>query len=131
MVSWWGRGNLAKWTGSNLLTVLKNFQNEGYCEVLLSYQEGDFGPSSLCRWCRKKKIDVIYADQYQLILEKNGEVVVPKKAPGKTENVIKALKYIEQMAMKDGSEFEKVAVFFIDDDYTQYHWLNPYDSRRE
>jgi len=124
MVSWWGRGDLAKWTGSDLLNTMKDFQKEGCCEILLSYQEGDLGPSSLCEWCKKRRIKVIYADRYQLILKKNGEVVVPRKAPGKTENVIKALKFIEQMAIKDGYEPDKVLVIFVDDDYTQYHRIN-------
>jgi len=124
MVSWWGRGDLAMWTGSDLLATLKNFEKQELCEVFLSYQEGDIGPSNLCEWCKKHKIQVIYADQYQLISKEKGEVVVPRKAPGKTENVIKALKFIDQIVSKEGHAPEKVLVIFVDDDYTQYHWIN-------
>lgn len=48
MVSWWGRGDQARWTGGRLLNVLKKFKREGLCEIYLSYQEGDHKPSSHC-----------------------------------------------------------------------------------
>lgn len=123
MVSWWGRGDQARWTGGRLLNALKKFKREGLCEIYLSYQEGDHKPSSLCQWCRRIKIPIFYVDQYQLLSD-DGEVVVPKGAPGKAENVMKAIKLIEQKVNKDNLSPKKVLVVFVDDDYTQYHWLN-------
>jgi hypothetical protein len=124
MVSWWGRGDQALWTGSHLFQLLRTFQRQGLCELLLSYQEGKQGPSSLCAWCRRRKIDVLYVDRYQLVTKDEKEVVIPKKIPGKAENAIKAIKLIEQRVKGKGISPKKVLIVFVDDDYTQYHWLN-------
>lgn len=124
MVSWWGRGDQARWTGGHLLNTLRKLQKEGLCDILLSYQQGDHKASSLCKWCSRRKIDVFYVDQYQLVSGDKKEVIIPKGAPGKAENVIKGIKLIERMVKKQGLSPKKVLVVFIDDDYTQYHWLN-------
>lgn len=124
MVSWWGRGDQARWTGGHLLNTLRRFQREGLCEVFLSYQEGDHEPSSLCTWCRRSKVDIFYVDQLQLISCDGKEVVVPRGAPGKAENVMKAIKWIEQKVKEEDISLHKVLVIFVDDDYTQYHWIN-------
>jgi len=124
MVSWWGRGDSARWTGGALFDTLRKFQKEGLCEVYLSYQEGDLEPSSLCQWCQKKKVGIFYVDRYKLFSSKEKEVIVPKFAPGKAENVMKAVKLIEQKIKKEGGPPDKSLVIFLDDDYTQYHWLN-------
>ncbi len=124
MVSWWGRGDQALWTGSHLLNTLLRFKKKGLCDILLSYQEGDSGPSSLCSWCKRRNIDVLFVDRYQLVSKVGKDVVIPRKVPGKAENVIKSLKWIEQKTKENGLTPEKVLVIFADDDYTQYHWIN-------
>jgi hypothetical protein len=124
MVSWWGRGDQARWTGGHLFNILKGFQREGLCEAYLSYQEGNHKPSSLCRWCRRNKIPVLYVDRYQLVSRDGKEIIVPKGAPGKAENVMKAVKLIDHKAKKDNLSPKKILVVFVDDDYTQFHWLN-------
>jgi len=126
MVSWYGRGDKARWTGSHLFKALKKFRRQGLCELFLSYQEGDSEPSSLCAWCRRNNIEIFYADQYQLVDREGNEIIVPQKAPGKAENVIKSIKWIESKSKKDGRSPNKVLVVFVDDDYTQQHWINYY-----
>lgn len=124
MVSWWGRGEQARWTGSDLLTTLKKFQEYGFCEVYLSYQEGQAPPSGLCRLCRSQNIPVFYVDKYQLAACDSQDIIVPKASVGKAENVMKCVKLIQQMAESQGQPLDKILVIFVDDDYTQYHWLN-------
>jgi hypothetical protein len=124
MVSWWGRGDQALWTGSHLLNTLLRFEKEGLCKIFLSYQEGDYGPSSLCNWCKRRKIEVLFVDHYQLVSKHEKEVIIPRKVPGKAENVIKSLKLIEQKVREKRYSPKKVLVIFVDDDYTQYHWIN-------
>lgn len=126
MLSWYGRGDKARWTGSHLFKVLRKFQRQGLCELLLSYQEGDNEPSSLCEWCRRYNIETFYADQYQLVYRGGKEIIIPQKAPGKAENVIKSIKWIESKTKKAGRSPKKVLVVFVDDDYTQHHWINYY-----
>lgn len=124
MVSWWGRGDQARWTGSHLLSTLKRFEKQGLCQVFLSYQEGDQKPSSLCRWSRSRGIEIFYVDRYRLLSRPDKEVIIDSRVPGKAENVIKSVKLIERKARDLGLSPEKVLVIFVDDDYTQYHWLN-------
>lgn len=124
MVSWWGRGDQARWTGGFLLNTLKQFEKQGLCEVFLSYQEGDQKPSSLCRWSRRRNIDIFFVDRYRLLTRREKQVVIDFQVPGKAENVIKSIKLIERKAKKHGFAARKVLVIFVDDDYTQYHWLN-------
>jgi hypothetical protein len=124
MVSWWGRGDQARWTGSHLLNTLKRFERQGFCEVFLSYQEGDQEPSSLCRWSRKRGLNTFYVDRYRLVSRREKKVIIDAQVPGKAENVIKSIKLIEQKARKLGLSPKKVLIIFVDDDYTQYHWLN-------
>lgn len=124
MVSWWGRGDQARWTGSHLLKTLLRFQKEGLCEILLGYQEGKHGPSGLCTWCKRRKIEVLFVDRYQVVSRDRRAVIIPKEVPGKAENVIKCLKLIEQKAIEKRLSQNKVLVVFVDDDYTQYHWIN-------
>lgn len=123
MLSWWGRGDQAEWTGKNLFENLMKFQKRGMCRLVLSYQAGGAPPSSLCRWCRRKKIPVLDVDSCSLV-SKKGKIVIPEKAPGKAENMIKALKIIQQIEHKEKTPPEKVLILFLDDDYTQFHWLN-------
>lgn len=124
MVSWWGRGDQALWTGSHLLDTLREFEKKNICEIFLSYQEGEFGPSSLCRWCRRRKIETFFVDRIQLVTSQKRQVVVPYGVPGKAENVVKTIKLIEKRAKRIGIPAKKILVIFVDDDYTQYHWLN-------
>jgi len=124
MVSWWGRGDQARWTGGELLACLKKFQDNGFCEVFLSYQEGDAEPSSLCRFCDQNQIPVFYADRSRLYSARDRRTIIPKKALGKAENVMKAVKWIESISRKSGYDPEKTLLLFVDDDYTQYHWIN-------
>jgi len=124
MVSWWGRGDEARWTGSHLLSTLRRFQKEGLCDIYLGYQEGEAGPSSLCRWCRRVRIPVLDVDRYRVVSRDTGEEVIGKKVPGKAENVVKCIKWIERAVAEQGFPPKKVLVLFVDDDYTQYHWLN-------
>jgi hypothetical protein len=124
MVSWWGRGDQALWTGSHLLNTLLKFQKEGFCEILLSYQEGNQGPSRLCNWCKRRKIEVLFVDRYQLVSTDGKTVVIPRKMPGKAENVTKSLKLIEQKSKQNRYSPKKILVIYVDDDYTQYHWIN-------
>ncbi len=124
MVSWWGRGDQAHWTGGYLLNTLKQFEKQGLCEVFLSYQEGDQKPSSLCRWSQRRKIDIFFVDRYRILTHREKKVVIDYGVPGKAENVIKCIKLIEQKVKKKGFAARKVLVIFVDDDYTQYHWLN-------
>ena len=124
MVSWWGRGDQALWTGSYLLNTLLRFKKEGLCEIFLSYQKGDYGPSSLCNWCKRRKIEVLFVDRYQLVSKDGKDVIIPRKVPGKAENVVKSLKLIEQKIREKRYSPKKVLVIFVDDDYTQYHWIN-------
>ncbi len=124
MVSWWGRGDQARWTGGSLLNTLKRFEKQGLCEVFLSYQEGDQKPSSLCRWSQKQGIDIFYVDRFRLVSRREKKVIIDTQVPGKAENVIKSIKLIEQKIRKLGLSSKKVLVVFVDDDYTQYHWLN-------
>jgi len=124
MVSWWGRGDQARWTGGELLSCLKKLQDKGFCEVFLSYQEGEAGPSSLCRFCDQNRIPVFYADRNRLYSKQDGRTVIAKKALGKAENVMKAVKWIESLGRKTGHAPEKTLLLFVDDDYTQYHWMN-------
>lgn len=123
MVSWWGRGDQATYTGSFLLQTLLKFQKQGLVKCYLSYQRGkDKDPSGLYKWCRKKKIPILDVDDYEVV--KGDEVIIPKFASGKTENVIKALLLIDQEIKKQGIDPEKVFIVFVDDDYTHFHWLN-------
>ncbi|MFQ6109392.1 MAG: hypothetical protein ACE5L7_07555 [Candidatus Aminicenantales bacterium] len=124
MVSWWGRGDEARWTGAHLINTLRKFQKKGLCEILLSYQEGNREPSALCQWCRRSKTEVFYADQFMLVSRDGKEVIVPRGTPGKAENVMKAIKWIEKKTKKQGLSPKKVLIVFVDDDYTQYHWIN-------
>jgi hypothetical protein len=124
MVSWWGRGDQALWTGSHLLDTLREFKKKGFCEIFLGYQEGPLEPSSLCRWCRRRKIETFFVDRFQLVSSRSKKAVIPHKIPGKAENVIKSVKLIEKRAKQIGLSSKKVLVIFVDDDYTQYHWLN-------
>ena len=124
MVSWWGRGDQARWTGGALLNTLKDFEKLGLCEVFLSYQEGDQKPSSLCRWSRKRNIEIFYVDRHRVVSRREKKVIIDIGVPGKAENVIKSIKLIEQKTKKLGLSPKKVLVVFVDDDYTQYHWLN-------
>jgi hypothetical protein len=124
MVSWWGRGDQALWTGSYLLDTLRRFEKIGLCEIFLSYQEGPLEPSSLCEWCRRRKIETFLVDRFQLVSRRSKKVVVPPRIPGKAENVIKSIKLIEKKANQTGTSAKKVLLIFVDDDYTQYHWLN-------
>ena len=124
MVSWWGRGDQARWTGSYLLSTLKRFEKEGFCEVFLSYQEGDQKQSSLCRWCQKRGVDIFYVDRHRVVSRRENDVIIEARIPGKAENVIKSIKLLEQKTRKRGQSPKKVLVLFVDDDYTQYHWLN-------
>ncbi|MBN2246275.1 MAG: hypothetical protein JW755_10575 [Candidatus Aminicenantes bacterium] len=124
MVSWWGRGDEALWTGSHLLNTLGEFKKKGICEIFLSYQEGEFKPSSLCQWCQKRKIETFFVDRFQLVSSQNKKVVIPFRMPGKAENVIKCLKLIERKTKDLNLSSDKILIIFMDDDYTQYHWLN-------
>ena len=124
MVSWWGRGDQARWTGGSLLNTLKRFEKQGLCEVFLSYQEGDQKPSSLCRWSRKRNIGIFFVDRYRLATRQEKKIAIDFSVPGKAENVIKSIKLIEQKAKKQGFNPRRVLIIFVDDDYTQYHWLN-------
>jgi hypothetical protein len=124
MVSWWGRGDQALWTGSHLLETLREFEKKGYCEIFLSYQEGPLEPSSLCSWCQRRKIETFLVDRFQLVSRMSKKIVVPHRIPGKAENVIKSIKLIEKRAQQMGTSPKKILVIFVDDDYTQYHWLN-------
>jgi hypothetical protein len=124
MVSWWGRGDQALWTGSHMLKTLKQFEKQGLCEVFLSYQEGDQKPSSLCQWSQRRNIGIFYVDRYRLVTHRKKHVIIDTCVPGKAENVIKSIKLIEQKTSKEGFPPKKVLVIFVDDDYTQYHWLN-------
>lgn len=124
MVSWWGRGDQALWTGSHLLNTLREFEKKGLCEIFLSYQEGKFEPSSLCRWCQRRKLETFFVDRFQLVSRQSKKVVVPHGIPGKAENVIKSIKLIEKKTKQRGISPKKILVIFVDDDYTQYHWLN-------
>lgn len=124
MVSWWGRGDNARWTGGALFNTLRRFQREGLCEIFLSYQEGDVKPSSLCQWCHRKKINIFHVDRYQLLTRKEKELIVSKSAVGKAENVMKAIKLIERKIENDGFFPQNSLIIFLDDDYTQYHWMN-------
>ncbi len=124
MVSWWGRGDQARWTGSYLLNILKSFERQGLCEVFLSYQEGDQRPSSLCQWSRRRGLDIFYVDRYRLVSPREKKIIIDTKVPGKAENVIKSVKLIERKTNKLGLSPKKVLLVFVDDDYTQYHWLN-------
>ena len=124
MVSWWGRGDQARWTGGALLNTLKDFEKQGLCEVFLGYQEGDQKPSSLCRWSRTRNIEIFYVDRYRVVSRRGKQVIIDTGIPGKAENVIKSIKLIEQKTRKLGLSPKKVLVLFVDDDYTQYHWLN-------
>lgn len=124
MVSWWGRGDEALWTGSHLLSTLQEFKKKGLCENFLSYQEGNFEPSSLCRWCQKRGIETFFVDRFRLISNQDKKTVIPYSMPGKAENVIKSLKLMEKKAKQMNLSPDKTLVIFIDDDYTQYHWLN-------
>jgi hypothetical protein len=108
----------------HLLNTLKRFEKQGLCEVFLSYQEGDQKPSSLCRWSRKRGLDIFYVDRYRLVSRREKKVIIDTQVPGKAENVIKSIKLIEQKTRKLGLSPKKVLVVFVDDDYTQYHWLN-------
>ncbi len=124
MVSWWGRGNQARWTGSHLLNILKRFEKQGLCEVFLSYQEGNQKLSSLCRWSKKRGLDIFYVDRYRVVSRREKKIIIDKGVSGKAENVIKSIKLIEQDTRKLGLSPKKVLIVFVDDDYTQYHWLN-------
>jgi hypothetical protein len=124
MVSWWGRGDQARWTGSHLLNTLKQFEKQGLCEVFLSYQEGDQKPSSLCRWCQRRNIEIFYVDRHRLLTRRGKQVIIDACVPGKAENVIKSIKLIEQKTREQGLLPRKVLIIFVDDDYTQFHWLN-------
>lgn len=124
MLSWWGRGDEARYTGAHLLNTLKKFQREGFCEVFLSYQEGGLKPSSLCFFCKQNGIETFLVDHYELVSKETKEIVVPKKAPGKAENLVKALKLIEEKIKREKIDLQKTLVIFVDDDYTQYHWIN-------
>jgi len=124
MVSWWGRGDQARWTGSHLLNTLKRFEKQGLCEVFLSYQKGDQKPSSLCLWSQKRGIEIFYVDRFRLVSRREKKVIIDTRVPGKAENVIKSIKLIEQKTRKLGLSPKKTLVIFVDDDYTQYHWLN-------
>jgi hypothetical protein len=124
MVSWWGRGDQARWTGGALLNTLRNFKRQGLCEVFLSYQEGNKTPSSLCRWSQKRGLEIFYVDRYRLLSRQQKKVIADTGVSGKAENVIKSIKLIEQRTKKLGLSPKKVLVIFVDDDYTQYHWLN-------
>lgn len=123
MLSWWGRGSQARWTGADLLSTLRRFQEEGLCTVLLSYQAGGKNPSGLHQWCRRRNIGILDVDGYQL-LSQDGEVIVPFCVPGKAENVMKAVKLIQRRTEKENISSTKVLLIFVDDDYTQYHWMN-------
>lgn len=124
MVSWWGRGDQARWTGGHLINTLKRFEKSGLCEVILSYQEGNQKPSSLCRWTRSRGSEIFFVDRYRLVSRQKKEVIIDDRVPGKAENVIKSIKLLEQKTRKLGLSPKKVLVIFVDDDYTQYHWLN-------
>jgi len=124
MVSWWGRGDQARWTGGHLLNTLKKFEKQGFCDVYLSYQEGDQKPSSLCRWSQRQNIEIFYVDRYRLIAPPDNHVVIDSCVPGKAENVIKSIKLIERKTREKRVSPRKVLIIFVDDDYTQYHWLN-------
>ncbi len=124
MASWWGRGDQALWTGSHLLSTLRKFEKAGFCEIFLSYQEGKLEPSSLCQWCQRRKIEIFFVDRFQLVSPQSKKVVVPHRIPGKAENVIKSIKLIEARAKQNGIPLKNILVIFVDDDYTQYHWLN-------
>jgi hypothetical protein len=124
MVSWWGRGDQARWTGGALLNTLKRFERLGLCEVFLSYQEGDREPSSLCRWSRRHGLDIFYVDRYRLVNRQDNKIIIDAGIPGKAENVMKSVKLLEQKARKQGISPKKTLVIFVDDDYTQSHWLN-------
>jgi hypothetical protein len=52
------------------------------------------------------------------------KTIIDTGVSGKAENVIKSIKLIEQRTKKLGLSPKKVLVIFVDDDYTQYHWLN-------
>jgi hypothetical protein len=52
------------------------------------------------------------------------KVIIDTGVPGKAENVIKSIKLIEQRTKNLGLSPKKVLLLFVDDDYTQYHWLN-------
>ena len=124
MVSWWGRGDQARWTGGHLLNTLKKFEKQGFCDVYLSYQEGDQKPSSLCRWSQRQNIEIFYVDRYRLIAPHDNHVVIDSCVPGKAENVIKSIKLIERKTREKRVSPRKVLIIFVDDDYTQYHCLN-------
>jgi hypothetical protein len=124
MVSWWGRGDQARWTGGALLKTLKDFEKQGLCEVFLSYQEGDRKRSSLCRWSQRRDFNIFYVDRYRLKHRKERSIIIDTGVPGKAENVMKSIKLLEQKAAALGLSPKKVLVIFVDDDYTQYHWLN-------
>jgi hypothetical protein len=124
MVSWWGRGDQARWTGGALLKTLKDFEKQGLCEVFLSYQEGNQKPSSLCRWSRKQDIEIFYVDRYHVVSRRGKQSLIDFHVPGKAENVIKSIKLIEQKTKQIGLSPKKVLLVFVDDDYTQFHWLN-------
>lgn len=124
MVSWWGRKDRAFRTGGYLLNDLINrFQKQGLGKVFLSYQKGTKEVfSKLYKWCERKGVPVLDVDDCQLSYGR--KVIIPKAAPGKAENVIKAIKLIEQKCEKKKLSPQKILIIFIDDDYTQYHWLN-------
>ncbi len=125
--SYWGRGQRATHTGKNIFRFFQSLEKK-YANVhyFLSYQHGRKQPSGLYKWCKRNRIPVLDVDKYELTANKT--VVVPKNAPGKTENILKAVVMIHQNWLTNilptNTPLQNTAFIFVDDDYNHTYLLN-------
>ncbi len=125
--SYWGRGDRATNTGKGVFRFFqllkKKYSNVHY---FLSYQRCRKQPSGLYRWCKRNRIPVLDVDKYELTYGK--KVILPKNAPGKTENILKATVLIRQEWLKKilptDTPMKNIAFIFVDDDYNHTNILN-------
>ena len=117
IVTYEERGDSALATGGNTFNNLKNLEQQGLITRFLSYQGNREKPSLLCKFALEENIKVYFVDEIKVVDEDNN-ILLDKKARGKTENILKFLIMLNEEIRAVNINPQKVFVLFLDDDYT-------------
>lgn len=117
IVSYEGRGDPALATGGNTFNNLKDLEQQGLITRFLSYQGDRENPSPLCKFALEEDIKVYFVDEVSIV-DKDDNLLLDKKVRGKTENILKFIRMLNDEIQAANIYPQKVFVLFLDDDYT-------------
>jgi len=117
IVSYEERGDSALATGGNTFNNLKDLEQQGLITRFLSYQGDRAKPSPLCKFALEEDIKVYFVDEVSVV-DKDDNLLLDKKVRGKTENILKFIKMLNDEIQAAKIDPQKVFVLFLDDDYT-------------